>query len=245
MKSVKSVYKNKIEYGTDYTQEYYKTFYKEQSKWKKFLRDLIYRLEWKLVKLKKTSYLLDVGCGMGDFLKFSQTSKKVVGLDISEFAVNYLSKMNINCVCADIKFIPFKQNTFDYVIYNDVIEHLEIDERDASLKEIHRILTVGGRLLVRTPNLDRMLRNYKTDPEFVDTDGDPTHKFFYSRDDLKTILEEMGYKDIVSSSDFLLASIFILPNILICDSILKLISRILSPINNLYGCVFIIYEKGQ
>jgi hypothetical protein len=77
----------------------------------------------------------------------------------------------------------------------------------------------------------------------VDTGGDSTHKFFYSRDDLKNILRDNGYKIIVSSSDFLLATLFFIPKFMIADFILKLLSKILSPLKNSYGCVLMIGEK--
>ena len=233
--------------GAEYNHEYYRVAYEEQSKSREILREMIYKQEWKLIKMKlklKINYLLDVGCGTGDFLKFSNfQTKKALGVDISDFAIKSLRNEGKEGVIADIKYLPFRRNTFDYVIYNDVIEHLEINERDKSLEEIYDILSAGGRMIIRTSNLDRMLRGYKDEPEFVDTGGDPTHKFFYSREDLENILIDNGYKVIVSSSDFLLASLFFIPSFMICDSILKLLSKILSPLSNLYGCIFIIGEK--
>ena len=243
MKPTKCESKNKNgKEGADYDHEYYRVAYEEQSKSRKFLRELIYKQERKLIKLKlKSNYLLDVGCGTGDFLKFSNT-EKALGVDISEFAIKSLKNVGIAGVIADIKYLPFKQNTVDYVIYNDVIEHLEINERDKSLEEVYGILSGGGRIIIRTTNLELMLKGYKDEPEFVDT-GDPTHKFFYSREDLENILRDNGYKVTVSSSDFLLATLFFIPSFMISDFILKLLSKILSPVKNSYGCILIIGEK--
>ena len=228
--------------GADYDHEYYREAYEEQSKSRKFLRELIYKQEWKLIKLKlKSNYLLDVGCGIGDFLKFSNTGR-AVGVDFSEFAIKSLRNEGMDGVIADIKHLPFKRNTVDYVIYNDVIEHLERNERDNSLEEVYGILSGGGRIIIRTTNLELMLKGYEYEPEFVDT-GDPTHKFFYSREDLENILRDNEYKLVVSSSDFLLATLFFVPSFMICDFILKLLSKILSPVKNSYGCILTIGEK--
>jgi SAM-dependent methyltransferase len=245
MKPTKCELGNKHEReGADYNQEYYTMAYEEQNKLRKFLRDMIYKQEWKLTKLKlKSNYLLDVGCGTGDFLKFSNfQTKKALGVDISKFAIKSLKNEGMDGVIADIKCLPFKQNTVDYVIYNDVIEHLEINERDKSLEEVYGILSGGGRIIIRTTNLELMLKGYKDDPEFVDT-GDPTHKFFYSREDLENILRDNGYKVIVSSSDFLLATLFFIPSFMICDFILKLLSKILFSVKNSYGCILMIGQK--
>jgi SAM-dependent methyltransferase len=241
MKPSKCESETKSREGIDYDREYYVKGYEEQNKIRKILRKMIYKQEWKLIKSNK-NYIVDVGCGTGDFLKFSSTDK-ALGVDLSDFAIKSLLNIDRYGVVADIKHLPFKQDTFDYIIYNDVIEHLEINERDKSLKEVYGILSVGGRIIIRTPNLDRMLRGYKDEPEFVDTGGDSTHKFFYSRDDLKNILRDNGYKIIVSSSDFLLATLFFIPKFMIADFILKLLSKILSPLKNSYGCVLMIGEK--
>lgn len=240
MKPTKSKSDDKDGKGTDYDQEYYIMAYEEQNKIRKLLRELIYKQEWKLIK-SKSDYLLDVGCGTGDLLRFSNT-KKALGVDISKFAIESLKRIDKYGVVADIKYLPFKQNTVGYVMYNDVIEHLETTERDRSLKEVHNILSGGGRIIIRTTNLELMLKKYKDEPEFVDT-GDPTHKYFYSRGDLENILRDNGYRVIVSSSDFLLSTLFFIPSFAICDPILKVLSKILSPVKNSYGCILMIGEK--
>lgn len=51
--------------------------------------------------------------------------------------------------CCDIKFVPFPENYFDFVILSEVIEHLE-SPLDV-LKEIFRVLKPGGKLLLVAP----------------------------------------------------------------------------------------------
>lgn len=79
----------------------------------------------------------------------------VVGLDIepSKFR-KFINKYNLPVERCDIETqkFPFKNNSFDFIIFNEVIEHLRINPI-FTLKEIHRVLEPGGRLLLTTPNL--------------------------------------------------------------------------------------------
>ena len=47
--------------------------------------------------------------------------------------------------------LPFDDNSFDFILLSEVIEHMEVDPM-YMLSEINRVLKVGGTLLVTTPN---------------------------------------------------------------------------------------------
>jgi SAM-dependent methyltransferase len=47
--------------------------------------------------------------------------------------------------------LPFSENQFDFVTYTDVIEHHPFSPKRV-LREIHRVLVPGGRVIVVTPN---------------------------------------------------------------------------------------------
>jgi len=56
--------------------------------------------------------------------------------------------------------LPFADETFDAVVFHELFEHLRINPI-ASCEEVHRVLRIGGVLLLSTPNLRsfRGLRN--------------------------------------------------------------------------------------
>lgn len=56
--------------------------------------------------------------------------------------------------------VPYEDATFDVVLFNETFEHLRINPI-FTLREVHRVLKPGGRLLLSTPNLRsfRGLRN--------------------------------------------------------------------------------------
>jgi len=61
-------------------------------------------------------------------------------------------KKNIIFKKADLNIkIPFEDDYFDYVIADQLIEHLK--EPDIFLEEVHRVLKKGGRAVISTENL--------------------------------------------------------------------------------------------
>ena len=50
---------------------------------------------------------------------------------------------------------PWPDDTFDVVVFCEIIEHLLMDPARV-LREIHRVLKPGGRLVLTTPNVDRL-----------------------------------------------------------------------------------------
>jgi SAM-dependent methyltransferase len=58
-----------------------------------------------------------------------------------------VQKVNI-----ELEPVPFHDNSFDVVIFNELFEHLRINPV-FTLKEVHRVLKRGGKLLLSTPNL--------------------------------------------------------------------------------------------
>lgn len=51
--------------------------------------------------------------------------------------------------CVDIEAMPFSDGSFDLVIANHVLEHVEDDLR--AIREIHRVLRLGGFAILQTP----------------------------------------------------------------------------------------------
>ncbi len=92
--------------------------------------------------------VLDIGSGTGIIAnKLSKHFKKVYGVDVSDYRIikeGYIFK-KIN----DEK-LPFKNKFFDVVISNQVIEH--VNDQDKHLNEISRILKDDGICYLATPN---------------------------------------------------------------------------------------------
>ncbi len=62
--------------------------------------------------------------------------------------------------------LPFEDNTFDFVLCRNILEHIEYIP---VMKELHRIMKSGGSLIIRVPHFTSR-RNF----------DDPTHKKMFS-----------------------------------------------------------------
>lgn len=118
---------------------------------------------------------LDVGCGIGDMLKFRSN---MIGVDINPVNVNYCKDQGLNCFVMQSGLLPFQPNSFDSVLLDNVLEHVEGPED--LIAEVNRVLRLGGILLVGVPGVKGYL-------------SDPDHKFFYDEKALKLLVEEHGF----------------------------------------------------
>ena len=96
---------------------------------------------------------LDIGCGDGMHLEWLRGY--VSELYASDYNITRLvraqSLNQARCVfMADVTNYPVKDNAFDIIFFNHVIEHIPDDV--TALAEVHRILKPGGLLVLGTPN---------------------------------------------------------------------------------------------
>jgi ubiquinone/menaquinone biosynthesis C-methylase UbiE len=97
--------------------------------------------------------LLDAGCGTGLFTtKALDRKAKVTSIDIAPKLVELTKKKNptTNAIEGSLLQLPFDNNTFDYVISSDVIEHT-INPNKAT-KELIRVLKPEGKICITVPN---------------------------------------------------------------------------------------------
>lgn len=107
----------------------------------------------------KDKVVLDVGCGAGGKTLYyaSEGPEKVYGIEIVDYyeeEANELAKNKglldkFQFVVGDASNIPFDDASFDTIIMNDAMEH--VDEPLKVLNECYRVLKPGGRLYVNFP----------------------------------------------------------------------------------------------
>ncbi|MMZ53786.1 putative S-adenosylmethionine-dependent methyltransferase [compost metagenome] len=101
--------------------------------------------------------VLDCSCGngYGSHYLALHGAAKVVGVDISEEAVNfsrqYFSNNNLNYMIGDASNLKeIQDNSIDVYVCFETIEHLS--NADSMLREAKRVLTTDGILLISCPN---------------------------------------------------------------------------------------------
>ncbi|MEO3788507.1 class I SAM-dependent methyltransferase [Actinocorallia sp. B10E7] len=99
--------------------------------------------------------VLDVGCGTGYLTRLlsrlAGPTGAVTGLDLSPSMIDYARKhapANCSYVVAPGQDMPFEEASFDVVVSSLAVHHIPASERAAALREMHRVLRPGGRLLI-------------------------------------------------------------------------------------------------
>lgn len=107
--------------------------------------ELILRRDLKKIKNKT---ILEIGCGKWGFAKkLLEKNNKWFGLEPVDF------KNNLTIIKGSVKKIPFHDNSFDYILCNQTMEHwfeYGVSMKKA-LKEINRVLKNNGILMINSP----------------------------------------------------------------------------------------------
>jgi ubiquinone/menaquinone biosynthesis C-methylase UbiE len=148
-----------------------------------------------LVRGHRIDRALDIGCADSAFLGGLPASCRKVGLDM---APNRFRSADVQFVQSDVggQALPFAAGSFDAVFAGEIIEHVLDTER--FLREIHRVLTSRGMLVLTTPNLCsfRNVYHWARGQQLAWVDyrsGQYGHVRYFSPDSLGSLLRETGF----------------------------------------------------
>jgi ubiquinone/menaquinone biosynthesis C-methylase UbiE len=144
---------------------------------------------WRHFSASSSDYrILDAGCGAGAFLSILQKQATAYGIDSSFKACEFSKNKKNNVVQADIRRLPFKDNSFDAIFALDLIEHTE--EESNILKEIYRVCSPCGTCIITVPAWDCL---------WSERDSYLGHKRRYTIKKLQISLETARFKIIKCS----------------------------------------------
>jgi 2-polyprenyl-3-methyl-5-hydroxy-6-metoxy-1,4-benzoquinol methylase len=150
--------------------------------------------------------ILDIGCGVGYFLRVAQERGWVVaGVDLDKAAVDIARQYDIDVRWETVEEMPFSDDEFDVVTLFNVIEHLPTPR--VALEEIRRVLKSRGLFVLETPTGDFHLKYplhllYRLSGGKItrpirylyssrDTGG---HIYRFSRETITRIFEKTGFE---------------------------------------------------
>ena len=153
---------------------------------------------------------LDYGCGSGHIIGyFLEENIKIYGVDMSEKSIEVVNQKYEGCsywgggrVFKGDK-LPFTDNMFDLITCTEVIEHILPKHMELFLSELRRIMKVGGRILITTPNNENFKQNEVCCPECNTVFHRHGHCNRYTKASLKELMEKAGYNTIMcDTTDF-------------------------------------------
>jgi 2-polyprenyl-3-methyl-5-hydroxy-6-metoxy-1,4-benzoquinol methylase len=152
--------------------------------------------------------LLDFGCGGGAFLaQMHSQNWQVTGLDISAAAVQRVrDELGLRAVVGSLPHPDLRPGSFDVITMWHSLEHVHAPLE--VLRQAHRLLVPGGRLVVAVPNIDSLpFRWFGSAWYGLDL---PRHLTHFAPWTLQAMLERAGFRAgpirMIRHSDWLRAS---------------------------------------
>lgn len=110
---------------------------------------------WWAAQLAPGRRVLDAGCGAGygSEILHKAGPASLTGIDIAESVVDAIRDAlpeSVTLDTGDVRSLPYPDKSFDLVVCFEVIEH--IDEQQAVVEELARVLTDDGILAISSPN---------------------------------------------------------------------------------------------
>jgi len=144
---------------------------------------------------RNAQVILDAGCGEGITLEElckRFPNRDVRGIDINPENIDICKKYNLPVSEGDLLNIDVSDESVDCCVFSEVVEHL--NQYNAALTEIYRVLKKGGRLIIVFPNdfmfkLARILCF-----KFKEAFYDPGHVRQWAPRMMKKHLKKMGFK---------------------------------------------------
>ena len=149
--------------------KYVKNVYEKISK--HFSNTRVYTWKWIdnfIYSQKKNSFILDIGCGNGRNMIFSDYN--FIGIDNCNGFLEICREKNLNVLNANMINIPLQSNTFDAIICIASFHHLSTYElRIQSLNEIKRLIKPGCDILLSVWSINQPKKTKKTFYSYGDT----------------------------------------------------------------------------
>jgi 2-polyprenyl-3-methyl-5-hydroxy-6-metoxy-1,4-benzoquinol methylase len=122
-------------------------------------RDILWQRRLSMVRnLKSGGKLLDVGCGIGQFLFWAKDYFEVKGTEISESAIRIAKdKYGLDLVKGEIERVDLGDVRFDVITIFHTLEH--VPHPDSFMKRCKELLSDEGIIIIAVPNDVKSLKN--------------------------------------------------------------------------------------
>ena len=143
--------------------------------------------------IPKEAVILEVAAGYCEFIN-NIVGKRKIALDLNPDVKKFASG-DVEVVLADsINMLKVADNSCDVVFISNFLEHLKKEDIVKTVKEVHRVLRIDGKLLILQPNIRFCYKEYWNFFDHISALDDKS---------LSEVLELNGFKVIECKSKFL------------------------------------------
>lgn len=136
----------------------------------------------KIFKQFSQKPILDLGCGLGEFLKFCKSKNRTaIGIDSNELCVDYCNKIGLNANIDNV--VSFNISKFQdckNIICDNVIEHLDEKTMDVFFQNIISQIDSETNVVIIVPGK----KGFKKDP---------THKTYVNSETMNNLFKKHNF----------------------------------------------------
>lgn len=170
--------------------------------------EIYLRKEVILSFISKEKDILDVGCGWAVLSSYlANKGYNVTAIDNSQIELEFAQetinryKVPVTLKLGDAQRLDFPDESFDLVIYEEMLEHLDLPL--AALQEVRRVLRPGGKIILSIPNNKsprmRLCRWLGLKKRIYN----PDHKQVFDCNSISKLVNQAGFRIISLTSDFI------------------------------------------
>lgn len=147
----------------------------------------------KLLPKNLDAKILDIGCGMGQFLYYLNQKgyRNIAGLERSVEQADFCRENvnpNVSLTSDVVSFLAERPQYWDCITFLGVIEHLPREQVIPILSAIFQSLTPGSSVIIQTANVANPAGMFVRHIDF-------THESGFTENSLRQVLRAVGFKD--------------------------------------------------
>lgn len=142
----------------------------------------------------KCNSVLEIGSGIGligHFLRNKNSKIDYLGIEIDKVSYEKSRTLQLNTINADFKAMANINQSFDVIMLWEVLEHLQ--DLNLFIELAHKKLNKGGKIILSTPNYNKIYNYPKRLKDAIYQDEPPIHLNFFTTQNIINIFNHKNF----------------------------------------------------